>query len=43
LCNEDIYTLNMHRLASLIGNTPITVAHVSLQCDDLPLSFQKAA
>ncbi|MCP4260371.1 MAG: hypothetical protein GY774_23045 [Planctomycetes bacterium] len=34
LCNEDIYTLNMHRLASLIGNTPITVAHVSLQCDD---------
>ena len=34
LCNEDIYTLNMRRLASLIGSTPITVAHVSLQCDD---------
>lgn len=34
LCNEDIYTLNMNKLASLIGNTPITVAHISLQCDD---------
>lgn len=34
LCNEDIYTLDMNKLASLIGDTPITVAHVSLQCDD---------
>jgi DNA (cytosine-5)-methyltransferase 1 len=34
LCNEDIYTLDMNKLAELIGNTPITVAHVSLQCDD---------
>lgn len=34
LCNEDIYTLNMNKLADLIGDTPITVAHVSLQCDD---------
>lgn len=42
LCNEDIYKLDMNRLAQLIGNTPITVAHVSLQCDDLPLSFQNA-
>ncbi|OUV22811.1 MAG: hypothetical protein CBC55_01895 [Gammaproteobacteria bacterium TMED95] len=34
LCNEDIYTLNMNKLAELLGDTPITVAHVSLQCDD---------
>jgi DNA (cytosine-5)-methyltransferase 1 len=34
LCNEDIYTLDMNKLAALIGDTPITVAHVSLQCDD---------
>lgn len=34
LCNEDIYTLDMNRLAALIGNTPVTVGHVSLQCDD---------
>ncbi|MAE20606.1 hypothetical protein CMK12_17050 [Candidatus Poribacteria bacterium] len=34
LCNEDIYTLNMNKLAELAGDTPITVAHVSLQCDD---------
>lgn len=34
LCNEDIYTLNMGKLAALIGDTPITVAHVSLECPD---------
>lgn len=34
LCNEDIYTLDMNKLAELIGNTPISVLHSSLQCDD---------
>jgi DNA (cytosine-5)-methyltransferase 1 len=34
LCNEDIYTLDMNKLVSLIGDTPITVVHASLQCDD---------
>lgn len=37
LINEDIYSLNPTRLALLIGNTPITVAHFSLQCDDFSL------
>lgn len=40
LCNEDIYKLDMNRLAQLIGNTPITVAHVSLQCDDFVQSVK---
>jgi DNA (cytosine-5)-methyltransferase 1 len=35
LCNEDIYTLDMNKLVGLIGDTPITVVHSSLQCDDL--------
>ena len=43
LCNEDIYQLNPQRLAEIVGSTPITVGHFSIQCDDLPLSFQKAA
>ena len=43
LCNEDIYTLNMRKLAELIGDTPITVAHVSLQCDDLSTAKSKVA
>jgi DNA (cytosine-5)-methyltransferase 1 len=34
LCNEDIYTLDMNKFAELMRGTPITVAHVSLQCDD---------
>jgi len=34
LCNEDIYTLDPKRLATLIGNTPLTVGHFSIQCDD---------
>tara|TARA_Y100000588_G_scaffold244638_1_gene258853 strand:- start:36829 stop:38424 length:1596 start_codon:yes stop_codon:yes gene_type:complete len=34
LCNEDIYKLDPKRLAELVGDTPITVAHMSLQCDD---------
>lgn len=34
LCNEDIYCLDPVRLAGLIGNSPITVGHFSLQCDD---------
>jgi DNA (cytosine-5)-methyltransferase 1 len=34
LCNEDIYTLDINKLKELIGNTPITVVHASLQCDD---------
>lgn len=34
LCNEDIYKLDMNKIASLMGDTPISVAHVSLQCDD---------
>lgn len=34
LFNEDIYTLDMNRIAEAMGDTPITVAHVSLQCDD---------
>lgn len=34
LINEDIYKLNPTRLAELVGSTPITVAHFSLQCDD---------
>lgn len=34
LCNEDIYTLDPQRLAKLVGSTPITVAHLSLACDD---------
>jgi DNA (cytosine-5)-methyltransferase 1 len=42
LCNEDIYTLNVRRLADTIGNTPITVLHASLQCDDYsPLKTNK--
>lgn len=42
LCNEDIYSLNMNKLAELIGDTPITVAHVSLQCDDFTAVKNKA-
>lgn len=45
LINEDIYQLNPTRLAKLIGGTPITVAHFSLQCDDystLKTNKQKA-
>lgn len=34
LVNEDIYKLNPNRLATLIGNTPITVGHFSLTCTD---------
>lgn len=34
LCNEDIYQLNPQRLAELVGSTPITVGHFSIQCDD---------
>jgi DNA (cytosine-5)-methyltransferase 1 len=34
LCNEDIYKLDMNKFAKLMRGTPITVAHVSLQCDD---------
>lgn len=34
LCNEDIYTLNMSKLAELTRGADITVAHISLQCDD---------
>lgn len=32
LCNEDIYTLDPQRLAALIGDTPTTVGHFSIQC-----------
>ena len=34
LCNEDIYQLNPQRLAEIVGSTPITVGHFSIQCDD---------
>jgi len=32
--NEDIYTLDMNKITEVMRGTPITVAHVSLQCDD---------
>ena len=34
LCNEDIYTLNADRLASMVEGNPITCGHFSIQCDD---------
>ncbi|MAD75953.1 MAG: hypothetical protein CML20_14395 [Rheinheimera sp.] len=34
LVNEDIYKLNSNRLATLVGDTPITVGHFSLTCTD---------
>lgn len=34
LCNEDIYMLDPRRLAELVGSTPISVGHFSIQCDD---------
>ncbi len=38
LCNEDIYTLDMNKLSQLIGETPITVLHASIQCDEFSVS-----
>ena len=38
LCNEDIYRLDMNKLTQLIGDTPITVLHASIQCDEFSLS-----
>lgn len=43
LCNEDIYTLDMNRLSSLIGDTPITVVHASIQCDEFSLAKSSKA
>lgn len=43
LCNEDIYTLNPQRLAALMGSTPLTVGHFSLQCDDYSTAKNKKA
>lgn len=34
LFNEDIYNLDVHRMAQILFNTPITLFHCSLQCDD---------
>jgi DNA (cytosine-5)-methyltransferase 1 len=34
LINEDIYTLNPVKLAALVGDTPLSVGHFSIQCDD---------
>ncbi|MBD80322.1 MAG: hypothetical protein CL840_15510 [Crocinitomicaceae bacterium] len=45
LCNEDIYKLDVKRLAEAIGDSPISVLHASLQCDDystLKTNKQKA-
>ncbi len=42
-CNEDIYTLDPERLSKLIGDTPITVLHASLQCDDFTQGIKSKA
>ena len=34
LINEDIYNLDLNRLAKLVGQSKTTFAHFSLQCDD---------
>lgn len=34
LVNEDIYQINPEKLAELIGDTPITVGHFSLTCEE---------
>lgn len=43
LFNEDIYKLDMNRIAEAMRGTPITVAHVSLQCDDFTNIKNKGA
>lgn len=43
LINEDIYKLNLTRLAKLIGNNPITVGHFSLTCTDFSTLKTKKA
>lgn len=37
LVNEDIYKLDTSKLAHLVGNTPLTVGHFSLTCEDFSL------
>lgn len=43
LCNDDIYTLDPNRLASLLGATPISVGHFSLCCTEFSTSKSKKA
>jgi DNA (cytosine-5)-methyltransferase 1 len=43
LFNEDIYKLDMNRIAEAMRDTPITVAHVSLQCDDFTQGIKSSA
>ncbi len=43
LVNEDIYKLSPARLATLIGDTPITVGHFSLTCTDYSTLKSKKA